>query len=138
MRRLIAGERPIEIARALSFTTSRLSIIMNSPAFKNELARLSRQADERATDISGRIKESSVKAMDLLERILDPQTAEAKDTHINQKIRVAQDMLNRAGHSPILRAQVQHAHAVITADDIIKLRQRRDALQSQPMQTSKP
>lgn len=134
MRRLVAGERPTEIAHALGFTTSRMSIIMNSPAFKNELARLSRSADEKAADISGRIKESSIKAMNLLERILIPDSAEARETHINQKIKVAQDMLNRAGHSPILRAQVQHAHAVVTADDIMKLRQRRDSLQAMPQQ----
>lgn len=118
--------KPIEIARDMGMTPGRVSIIMNSPAFKNELARMSEKANEKAFDIGGRIKESSIKAMDLLEKVLDPAAAEFQQANIGLKVKVAQDMVSRAGYAPVTKVQAQVAHAVLTSDDIALLRQRRD------------
>jgi len=127
MRRIVAGDKPIEIARDMNMTPTRMSIIMNSPAFKNELARLSSKADEAALDIRTRIRGSAVKAMDLLEQALDPKAALHQSLSGANKVKVAQDMLDRDGHGAVQKAQVNVNHAHLTGDDIAELRRRRAA-----------
>jgi len=127
MRRLISGHRPSDIAKDLGMTNTRMSIIMNSPAFKSELARLSRRADEAALDIQGRIAKSAVQAMALLEQALDPTAALHQKLSAAKVVDTAQDMLDRAGHSAIKRQQIESVSTTLTSDDIAQLRAAREA-----------
>lgn len=124
MRRLVAGERPIEIASSLGMTTARLSIIMNSPIFKQELARLSTGADRGAIDVAGRIQETSIKAMEILESLLDGRAVDKGMTSF-QQAKLAQDMLDRAGHGAVQKRQVAVMSTVLTPEDIEELKRRK-------------
>ena len=124
MRRLVAGERPIEIASCLGMTTARLSIIMNSPIFKQELARLSTGADRGAIDVAGRIQETSIKAMEILESLLDGRAVDKGMTSF-QQAKLAQDMLDRAGHGAVQKRQVAVMSTVLTPEDIEELKRRK-------------
>lgn len=132
MRRLISGHKPIDIAADMDMTPARLSIIMNSPAFKEELARLSRRADEAAVDIQGRIAKSAVKAMDLIEQALDPSQEMHQKLSAGKIIDISQDMLDRAGHGAVKRAQIESVSTTLTRDDIAQLREARQARRRTP------
>ena len=122
IRRLVAGDMQVDIARDMEMTQGRLSIICNSPAFKSELQRLSAGADDNARDVSARIKELSIDAMTILENaILDP----AGNIPIRLKTDIARDVMDRAGFGAVKKMQVTDVH--LTSDDIADLRRRRVA-----------
>jgi len=120
-RRLVSGDRPIDIAHSMGMTTSRLSIIMNSPAFKMRVAELSALANKSAADVQTRINELAVDSMAILESVIRDRKAEGISPAL--KIKVAQDVLDRAGYSAVQKT----ASLSLTGDDIDELRRRRDA-----------
>lgn len=56
MRRLLAGARQKDIAIAMNYTYSRLSIIINSPMFQERLQDLEKETTERLVALHGDLK----------------------------------------------------------------------------------
>jgi hypothetical protein len=129
-RRLIAGDRQVDIAHALGMTQSRLSIVINSPAFQSELRILRAAADLEAADVGKRITKLAPAAMKVLEAAI-LQTPDGIGPLA--KVGIAKDVLFMAGHSPAQRAP-QGAGLFLTADDIeqIKARRARPILEGKP------
>lgn len=120
LRRLVAGDRQVDIAHSLDMTEARLSVICNSPAFQHELRRLSAGADASAMDVNARIQELSHDAITIMENaILD----RAGSVPIKLKVDVAKDVLDRAGFGAVRKLQVTDVH--LTKDDIEDLKRRR-------------
>lgn len=117
IRRLVAGERQVDIAKDLQMTQSRMSIICNSPAFKSQLARMSEGADSSALSVQDRITNLSVDAISVLEDALQEDILPIKE-----KAKVAQDMLDRAGHSAVKK--VHTIQETLTQADIDEMRLR--------------
>lgn len=128
VRRVVAGDRPIDIAHQMGMTTSRMSIIMNSPAFKARVAELSALANKNASDVQGRISELAIESMTILE---DAIRAKQEGVSPALKIKVAQDVLDRAGYSAVQKT----ASLSLTGQDIDELRKRRDASRAPQMRT---
>lgn len=131
-RRLIAGEKPIDIARAMNITPGRLSIICQSPAFQAHLARLRGQADACAADVQGRLRAVSEDSMTLLEQAIRGPMAkgkidlseEVKGLSVMQRVSIAQDAMSRAGYGPVQKSM--QASLALTGDDIDGIKRRRD------------
>ena len=74
MRRLVCGQKQREIALDMELNEGRLSIIINSPLFKIELAKLERAVNKRAIehvgDVTARIASLQGPAVSVLEKIL--------------------------------------------------------------------
>jgi hypothetical protein len=98
MRRLICGESNTRICRALNFSQSRLSVIINSPLFKKELAKLEVKVNgkfvESAGDAEKKIEGLKPKAIEILENIL---TGKEPDVAPRLKRDVAKDILELSG-----------------------------------------
>ena len=122
-RRLVAGDRQKDIADDLQITYSRMSIICNSPAFKSQVDRLSVGADNNALGVADRITQLSDDAMATLEDVL--QQGEEKNIPIKTRVSVAQDVLDRAGHSAVKKVHSM-TEKVLTAGDIAEMRKRKE------------
>lgn len=127
-RRLVAGDQPIEICAALSITPSRMTVIMASPIFKAHLAELSAKADEAAIDIRARISANAALGAQFCAKVLEDATRENGVRKYADKIamQVAFDQQDRAGFAAVRK--VESLSAVLTAEDIKRLKDRRAAL----------
>lgn len=120
IRRLVAGDKQVDIARDLNMTQGRLSIICNSPAFQNQLRRISEGADEVAKDVQTRIQELSNDAITVLETAI--LNGKAEGLNLKTRAAIAQDVLDRAGHGSVKK--VQSVDIVLTGNDIEEMRSR--------------
>jgi hypothetical protein len=119
-RRLLAGDRAVDIATDLGMTQSRLSIIRNSPIFIQHMQSLQVKCDNTAVEVRDRIARCSPKAMDVLEDILDDKHGKYDPA---LQVKVAHDMLDRDGFGAVQKSA--NFSAVITGDDIERLKQRK-------------
>lgn len=130
-RRLVTGEKPRELAHSMGMSEARLSIITNSPAFQAHLARLSAAADENSKNVQARMGELAVESMTILE-----QAIRVKNDSISPalKIKVAQDVLDRAGYGAINKSA--SIGLQLSGTDVEELRKRRDAARAQSAQVT--
>ena len=99
-RRLTVGQRPIDIHRALGITQQRLSTIIASPPFKAVLARMIEKRDAAIVDIQNQIGELAPDAIEELTRKMYMSNSEER------RMKVARDLLDRAGHGAINKQAV--------------------------------
>ncbi len=123
-RRLVAGEKPIEIARAMNYTPGRVSVIMHSPAFKEVLLDLRKQANENAADVRGRISQSAIRAMDILEAALAEKPPEG--ITLSKQVSIAQDMLDRAGHGAVQKSLA--LTGALDSNDLDEIKKRKQTM----------
>lgn len=97
MRRLVAGDAQTDIAHALGMTDSWISIVIASPVFQAELSKLRELANQNAADVAGRMTRLAPDAMTVLEEALRNRDKK-NDLSMMQKVSVAKDVLDRAGH----------------------------------------
>ena len=116
-RRLVAGHCQIDIARDFSMTPGRMSIICNSPIFKQYLASLSIRREEKACDISERIKFGATLGANLLVEVLEGK----HEAHISLKANIAKDLLDREGHGKVSKIIGEVTHH-LTANRIEELK----------------
>lgn len=129
-RLLVAGERPVDIAKRLGYTQAWLSTMMNSPVFKDYVRKLSERKDEGAVDIRKQIEEGAQVGVGELLRILKGEGEYREGVSVTQKIKVAQDFLDREGHAKITKVQTHSTVTVLNEDRIQALKDRRAALLS--------
>ena len=100
-RRLVLGQKESEIRELVGLSQSRFSIIINSPLFKYEVARLEAERDESTADVAKTLKEVSPLALEVIER-----TMYSADS---QRLRydAACTIMDRAGHGSINRSTVE-------------------------------
>lgn len=126
-RRLVAGERPVDIANAMNISQSRISVIMASPLFQARMAELSGKADVVATDLSSRISNAAIDGMTILENVLRGTDKEGISPTL--KVKVAHDMLDRAGHGAVQKTA--SVSAILTVADLEELKRRKQARREQ-------
>ena len=97
-----------------------MSIICNSPAFKNQLERLSMGADNGALDVQDRVTALSSDAMSVLEDVL--QQGDTLQIPKKLQVEVAKDIMDRAGHGAVKKTAT--LTATLGADDIAEMRKR--------------
>lgn len=68
-RRLVLGETQAEVSRSMDINEGRLSVIVNSPAFQNELARLEAMRDSGVQDVTIQLAELQPVMLEAAERI---------------------------------------------------------------------
>lgn len=127
-RLLVAGERPVDICKRLGYTQSWLSTVMNSPVFKEYLAKLSERKDDQAIDIRKQIEEGAQVGVSALLKILKEEDEYKDRVSVQQKIKIAQDFLDREGHGKITKVVNDTTVKVLTEDRIQSLKERRQAM----------
>jgi len=127
-RLLVSGERPVDICRRLGYTQSWLSTVMNSPVFKEYLSKLSERKDDQAIDIRKQIEEGAQVGVSALLKILKEEDEYKDRVSVQQKIKIAQDFLDREGHGKITKVVNDTTVKVLTEDRIQSLKERRQAM----------
>ena len=111
VRRLVLGQRPVNIAKSLNVSVQMIAYVKNSPVVKNqiEIQRAARDAD--TVDISKRIRENAPTALKLLEDVIAGEV-DGEKISVGMRAREAGNMLNRGGYAPItnIKGQVSHTH----------------------------
>jgi hypothetical protein len=118
-RRLVVGDRQCDIARDLNMTPGRMSIICNSTIFKKYLGSISERREEKACDISEKIRKGAELGVTVLYDALS-----SNDAHISLKAKIAQDFLDREGHGKVSTVKTEVTH-VLTAGKIEELKRLR-------------
>lgn len=120
-RRLVLGEKNVNIAKALNCSEQTVSNVRNSPIIQDKMSVMKGARDAATVDIARDIQEFAPVALDLLKNIV---MGKGVGTNASPALRAkeANGFLDRAGFAPIRREQHMHAH--LTPDDIeeIKLR----------------
>jgi len=129
-RLLLAGQRPIDISRRLGYTSAWLSTMMNSPVFKDYMSKLSSAKDDKAMDIREQIREGAQVGVSELLKIINGEDQYAEGVSVQQKIKVAQDFLDREGHGKVTKVEQRSVSVVLNEDRIEQLKARRASLLS--------
>lgn len=125
MRRLVCGQTRRTIERELNMTSANYTVIIGSPLFKAELAKMEVELDKQVLD-----KLSTSKVDDVVDRKLKAASPIAADVNIallqsaseKTRQRSSFDILDRTGHKPkehyIAEGSLELTGSV--ADDITK------------------
>jgi len=104
-RLLLAGWRPGEIAKHFGMTNATISIIINSPCFREHVDRMQAEADGNAVQtrvaLNDEVARLSQKAIDVMKSFLEDEHGNTKQAispdMMKLQVVVAKDMLDRAG-----------------------------------------
>lgn len=105
-RRLVCGQKQIDIARQMGLDDGRLSIIVNSPLFKVVLAKLSKLRDEQAVDIQEELRELAPIALDGVVKTAMTSPSEKLRLDANKDILDRAGVIKKGAHSPSLGVQI--------------------------------
>ncbi len=118
-RRLVLGQNQATICKVLGMSSSRMSIIVNSPLFKIEVKRLEDLRDSGVGNIQDQLREISPVALEQIERTMYHGGSE------RLRFNAAESILDRAGHSKISKGMLEVTNrastAPMTEDELRKL-----------------
>jgi len=120
-RLVLVGHRPVDIAEQIGISQTALSIIMNSPIFKDHLQKLSMKRDKKAFEIKDRLEDIAHEATELLNRVMMGE----EGASINARARVAQDILDRAGYGKTSIQRNENVNITLNANKIEELKKKR-------------
>ena len=107
-----------DIAAQIGLSEVRVSIIRNSPVFVRELNKLSGRADDRALDLQTLFVQDAHKNYALLAAVRDGELTD----DVRVRVQVAQDLLDRSGHSKVQRIEGRFAHAHLDAEALERIK----------------
>lgn len=116
-RRMVLGQKAVDICADLGVSEARFSIIINSPLFKIELKRLEEARDKGVADVTQTLRELSPLALEQVERTM----YHAKSDRL--RFDAAESILDRAGYgkSSKLEVKATHEHSSLTEEEMKKL-----------------
>lgn len=116
----LLGAEEKEIAEVLDVTPATVSNCLNSELGKQQLAIMRGARDANTIDLSKEIRSHAPKALAVLVKILEtPAPVDEKN-----QIKVAMDLLDRAGYAAPKFVYGQFAHAYLSSGDIDELKER--------------
>lgn len=118
-RRLVLGEWPREIAKALNISYQTVINVKNSPIVQEKIELLHGARDSEVMDVAKQIRELAPKAVEVIEGVLDD---EEEGTGMRLKASLA--VLDRAGHGVPKNVNVRGVHAIVSKDDLALIKQR--------------
>lgn len=120
IRRLIVGQKPKEIASDLKISTGLITRVRNSPVGLRALDNATKKADNEAFDVMKRVERLQPMALKALEEIVSDV-----DIAASVRLNAAKDILDRSGAAVPKQVNVAHAH--LSGDDIMALKERAKA-----------
>ena len=117
MRLAVTGMKHVDIADACNVTPEMVSYTLNSPIVKREMDLMRSARDLDAVDVAKRIQEVAPRALQVLEELLDS----GNDT---TKLRVATDLLDRAGHAAVKTLRTENLSVHLNKDDLEEIKKR--------------
>ena len=121
-RRLLLGERQMDIARDMKLSQSWLSIVCCSPAFIKYLDGLRARTESGISDVRKEITAGAVEGIKVLRSLLTSDNEQIK-------LKAATDLLDRDGFGAVKRVEQNVTGTVhLTADRLNELKARRNQM----------
>lgn len=120
-RRVLVGEKNVEIARALKCTPQTVSNVRNSPIVKYRLRKMQEERDAKAIDLSAEVNARALRAFEIIDEAL---YAENDEVPLSMRLKEANNLLDRKERIDGIGQRSFHVHAHLTADDIEELKKR--------------
>jgi hypothetical protein len=105
------------IGEALGISAQQVSNVRNSPVVQRHVQVLQGKDDLETYDVMKRVTDLLPKALDVLEENLDDE-----DCPSSQRARTAFGLLSVGGYGQNSNVNVRGRHAILTGDDIMKLK----------------
>lgn len=121
---LFAGHSNVEIAETLGITTATVSNVRNSTLVREQLARMTAQADADAIQTRKRIAALADTCIDTVVEVMEKGISESA------RLRAAEMLLDRGGFS-VPKEQSVHNHLHLTSNDVETLKERARARKQQ-------
>ena len=118
-RLLLLGMNNKEIAKQAGITAEYVSTIRHSPVVKEQLGILRAARDRESVDVAIQIQDALPKCIEFL-----AETIESDEVSASLKSKNAFGLLSLGGHGPSKNISVKGVHAILTAEDIIDIRDR--------------
>ena len=120
-RRVLIGQKNVDIANALGCTPQTVSNVRNSPIVKHRLSQLAHERDIEAVDFARSVNERVGQAFKIVDEALFDETGE---TPLMMRLREANNMLDRKEKLDGVGQRSFHVHAHLNASDIAELKKR--------------
>lgn len=122
-RLLVSGKTQQEISRTLQLSESWVSIVCNSPIFRQYLDSLRTRVEVGLADVRSVINEGAVQSANvLLQMLKQPEVSPAT------KAKVAFDFLDRAGYGAIKKVQTESTTVVLDTSRLAEIVAKRDEM----------
>ena len=118
-RQLVLGNKPKEIAKNLNINYQTIINVKNSPIIQEQMKLLGGARDKETKDIAKQIRDLAPKAVSILHNILDDDEA-GKSLQMKTSLAI----LDRAGHAVPKNVNVKGVHAIVSAEDLEKIKAR--------------
>ena len=122
-RRIVIGQKNVEIAKALKITPVTVSSVRNSPIVQEHVSIMRGVRDAETIDLAKEIKEIAPEALILLKDIIRGDNDGAVAS-INLRARTSEGMLARIGHGIPHRIQSESVNLHLTSQDIAAIKNR--------------
>lgn len=127
-RLLLLGGSGKDIARQLNVTPQMVSMVKSSPPVQEHLALLGAERDRETIDIAQQIQEALPKCLALLNGQIDDDSGKVSPS---LKSKNAFGLMSIGGFGPSKNVNVKAAYAVLSAEDIVEIKERGEGLKSE-------
>ena len=118
MRLSLIGMKQIDIADHLGVSPVMVSYTLKSPIVREKMDCMQAVRDMGAVDVAKEIKELAPKAIQVLGEIMETAIKDG------DRLRAAQDILDRSGHAAVKTIKTENLHAHFSADEIMEIKNR--------------
>ena len=122
-RRLVLGQKGVDIAKALGCTPQTVSNVRNSPVAQDHIAIMKGARDADTVDLSKRIIEIAPRALTLLEDIIKGEN-DGANASLGLRAKEANGMLARVGHGIPQKIQSESVNYHVTSEQIADIKRR--------------
>lgn len=122
-RRLLLGQKNVEIAKSLGISAQMVSNVRNSPVVQEHISILRGARDADTVDLAREIKEIAPAALQLLKEIIQGE-GQGANASIALRARESNNMLARVGHGVPHKVQAEVANWHLTSNDIADIKRR--------------
>ena len=131
VRRLLLGQKVVNIAKDLSISEATVSYTRNSPVVRDKLEIMKGARDAETIDLAKRIRENAPQSLRLLEDIISGEV-DGVSIGVGLRAREANTMLARSGFGPVqnIKGAILHGHYSDQEIEDIKKRAHETGLKS--------
>lgn len=123
-RRILLGQKNVDIARDLGCTPATVSNVRNSPVVKDKLAIMSAVRDAGTIELAKEIQDLAPLALSRIREALEQGTVMGKELNSSAILKEANNLLDRDQGKATQRIDTRNLNATLTVEDIELLKEK--------------
>lgn len=123
-RRLLLGEKNVDIAKAMNITPQQVSSIRNSPVVKDKLTLMSAARDVGCIDLATEIMNLAPIALKRIQEVIETGIVLGREASANEILRESNSILDRHLGKATQTINTRNLHAHFTAEDLDRIKQK--------------